>query len=97
MYFLLIVILSLGLVLILGAVLTVVFANRLPWFVLLLAAGVLLPVQLFFVYGLIASMEPGPGHIWWRLMYATGTLLFTAIEVALVIKAAKRIDKSNKR
>ncbi|MGA0286541.1 MAG: hypothetical protein ACO3QA_05855 [Phycisphaerales bacterium] len=55
----------------------------------LLLALLILPLLLFAVFGFLASFEPLPNPLPWRIGYAVAALLLSFMEIRLLIRLVK--------
>jgi hypothetical protein len=60
--------------------------SRLPT---LLLALLLLPLWAFAAFGFLASFEPMPNPLPWRIAYATAVVLLSLAEIRLLIQLVK--------
>jgi len=60
--------------------------QRLP---ALLLALLVLPLLAFSAFGFLASFEPLPNPLPWRIGYAVAALVLAAVEIRLLVRVAK--------
>lgn len=54
-----------------------------------LLAALVFPMFLYSVYGVLATFEPGPDALPWRIVWATALLVFAFIEWRLLVRLVR--------